>query len=273
MDAKWLRNSFFYFIVLVFLIAFLVAIFNRGGSSNPNDLSALMAAAKADARGGHQDVLVQDGQNLTLTGRPNGGPEIHASLGSNDTLSQYLTLYHVDPTTIQIKNQPPSSLNAWIGIFGGFIPVLIFGGLLLFMMRQAQGSNNQALSFGKSRARMFTGNRPTVTFMDVAGVGEGQQELAEGAEFFKYPEKVAALGARIPRGVLLIGSPGTGKTLLARAVAGEAGGPLFRISGSQVVGMFGGGGARPLRGLFGPGQGNAPHTVLVGGIDGVGPQR
>ena len=94
MDAKWLRNSFFYFIVLVFLIAFLVAIFNRGGSSNPNDLSALMAAAKADARGGHQDVLVQDGQNLTLTNRPPGGLDIHASLGPNDTLSQYLALYH-----------------------------------------------------------------------------------------------------------------------------------------------------------------------------------
>ena len=107
MDAKWLRNSFFYFIVLVFLIAFLVAIFNRGGGSNPNDLSALMAAAKSDARhytGGQKDVLVQDGQNLTLTSRPNGLQDIHASLGSNDTLSQYLALYHVDPTTIQIKN-------------------------------------------------------------------------------------------------------------------------------------------------------------------------
>jgi cell division protease FtsH len=273
MDAKWLRNSFFYFIVLVFLIAFLVAIFNRGGGSNSNDnLSNLMAAAKADARGGHQDVLVQDGQNLTLTSRPNG-QDVHASLGPNDTLSQYLALYHVDPTTIQIKNQPPSSLNAWIGLFGGFIPVLIFGGLLLFMMRQAQGSNNQALSFGKSRARMFTGNRPTVTFMDVAGVEEAKQELAEVVEFLKYPEKFAALGARIPRGVLLIGSPGTGKTLLARAVAGEAGVPFFSISGSEFVEMFVGVGASRVRDLFDQAKRNAPCIVFVDEIDAVGRQR
>ena len=273
MDAKWLRNSFFYFIVLVFLIAFLVAIFNRGGGSNPTDLTTLMATAKSDASGGHKDVLVQDGQNLTLTNRPPGGSDIHASLGSNDTLSQYLTLYRVDPATIQIKNQPPSSLNAWIGIFGGFIPVLIFGGLLLFMMRQAQGSNNQALSFGKSRARMFTGNRPTVTFMDVAGVEEAKQELAEVVEFLKYPEKFAALGARIPRGVLLIGSPGTGKTLLARAVAGEAGVPFFSISGSEFVEMFVGVGASRVRDLFDQAKRNAPCIVFVDEIDAVGRQR
>src|SRR5437868_2230092 len=273
MDAKWLRNSFFYFIVLVFLIAFLVAIFNRGGGSNSTDLTTLMATAKSDTSGGHKDVLVQDGQNLTLTSRPDNGPDVHASLGSNDTLSQWMTLYHVDPTTIQIKNQPPSSLNAWIGIFGGFIPVLIFGGLLLFMMRQAQGSNNQALSFGKSRARMFTGNRPTVTFMDVAGVEEAKQELAEVVEFLKYPEKFAALGARIPRGVLLIGSPGTGKTLLARAVAGEAGVPFFSISGSEFVEMFVGVGASRVRDLFDQAKRNAPCIVFVDEIDAVGRQR
>src|SRR5205807_4469183 len=104
--------------------------------------------------------------------------------------------------------------------------------VFVFMMRQAQGTNNQALSFGKSRARMFAGNRPTITFADVAGVEEAKQELAEVVEFLKYPDKFAALGARIPRGVLLVGPPGTGKTLLSRAVAGEAGVPFFSISGS-----------------------------------------
>src|SRR5439155_9780644 len=105
------------------------------------------------------------------------------------------------------------------------LPVLLIGGFFIYMMRQAQGTNIQALSFGKSRARMFIGNKPTVTFDDVAGVEEAKQELTEVVEFLKYPEKFSSLGARIPRGVLLVGPPGTGKTMLARAVAGEAGVP------------------------------------------------
>ena len=141
------------------------------------------------------------------------------------------------------------------------------------MMRQAQGSNNQALSFGKSRARMFTGNRPGVTFADVAGVEEAKQELTEVVEFLRYPEKFASLGARIPRGVLLVGSPGTGKTLLSRAVAGEAGVPFFTISGSEFVEMFVGVGASRVRDLFDQAKRNAPCIVFVDEIDAVGRQR
>jgi cell division protease FtsH len=272
-DAKWLRNSFFYLIVLVFLIAVLVAIV-RPGSSNTssNDLTSLMTNAKNDARSGRTDTIILSGQDLTLD-RGTGYDQLHATLGQNETLASYLTLYHIDPSTINIRAQQPSSLNAWLGIIGSFVPVLFFGGLLLFMMRQAQGSNNQALSFGKSRARMFTGNRPTVTFQDVAGVEEAKQELAEVVEFLKYPEKFAALGARIPRGVLLIGSPGTGKTLLARAVAGEAGVPFFSISGSEFVEMFVGVGASRVRDLFDQAKRNAPCIVFVDEIDAVGRQR
>ena len=147
MDAKWLRNSFFYLIVLVFLIVFLIAIFNHGSNTSSTDtMTNLMVAARTDAAhssSASRDTLTQDGQNLTLV-RTNGD-QIHASMGQNDTLAQYLQIYKVDPSTLDIKTQPPSSLNAWIGIFGSFIPILIFGGVLLFMMRQAQGSNNQAL--------------------------------------------------------------------------------------------------------------------------------
>ncbi len=272
-DAKWLRNSFFYLIVLVFLIAVLVAIIRPGSSnSGTNDLTTLMTTAKSDARTGHKDTIILNGQYLTLD-RGAGVDQLHATLGQNETLASYLTLYHIDPNSIQIRAQQPSSLNAWLGIIGSFVPVLFFGGLLLFMMRQAQGSNNQALSFGKSRARMFTGNRPTVTFQDVAGVEEAKQELAEVVEFLKYPEKFAALGARIPRGVLLIGSPGTGKTLLARAVAGEAGVPFFSISGSEFVEMFVGVGASRVRDLFDQAKRNAPCIVFVDEIDAVGRQR
>ena len=146
-------------------------------------------------------------------------------------------------------------------------------GFILFMMRQAQGTNNQALSFGKSRARMFLGNKTVVTFDDVAGVDEAKTELQEVVEFLKYPEKFNSLGARIPRGVLLVGPPGTGKTLMARAVAGEAGVPFFSISGSEFVEMFVGVGASRVRDLFDQAKRNSPCIVFVDEIDAVGRQR
>ncbi len=141
------------------------------------------------------------------------------------------------------------------------------------MFRQAQGTNNQAMSFGKSRARMFLGNKTVVTFSDVAGVDEAKTELQEVVEFLKYPEKFNSLGARIPRGVLLVGPPGTGKTLLARAVAGEAGVPFFSISGSEFVEMFVGVGASRVRDLFDQAKRNSPCIVFVDEIDAVGRQR
>jgi cell division protease FtsH len=153
------------------------------------------------------------------------------------------------------------------------LPVILIGAIFFFMMRQAQGTNNQALSFGKSRARMFLGNKTVVTFLDVAGVDEAKTELQEVVEFLKYPEKFNSLGARIPRGVLLVGPPGTGKTLLARAVAGEAGVPFFSISGSEFVEMFVGVGASRVRDLFEQAKRNSPCIVFVDEIDAVGRQR
>ncbi|UCG82196.1 MAG: ATP-dependent zinc metalloprotease FtsH, partial [Dehalococcoidia bacterium] len=150
---------------------------------------------------------------------------------------------------------------------------ILFGALLLFILRQAQGGSSQAMSFGKSRARLATGDKPTVTFSDVAGVEEAKQELEEVVEFLAYPDKFIALGARIPRGVLLIGPPGTGKTLLARAVAGEAGVPFFSISGSEFVEMFVGVGASRVRDLFDQAKRNAPCIIFVDEIDAVGRHR
>jgi len=167
--------------------------------------------------------------------------------------------------------------SATFGIIGSLLlsllPVLLIGGFFIYMMRQAQGTNNQALSFGKSRARMFIGNKPATTFDDVAGVDEAKQELTEVVEFLKYPEKFSTLGARIPRGVLLVGPPGTGKTMLARAVAGEAGVPFFSISGSEFVEMFVGVGASRVRDLFDQAKRNAPCIVFIDEIDAVGRQR
>jgi cell division protease FtsH len=145
--------------------------------------------------------------------------------------------------------------------------------VIYFMLRQAQGTNNQALSFGKSRARMFTGDQPTVTFEDVAGADEAKEELKEVVEFLKEPEKFISLGARIPKGVLLVGSPGTGKTLLAKAVSGEAGVPFFSISGSEFVEMFVGVGASRVRDLFDQAKRHSPCIVFVDEIDAVGRHR
>jgi cell division protease FtsH len=176
-----------------------------------------------------------------------------------------------DQTQYEVKQQAD---NSWIGlVLTGLLPLLIIGGFIYFMMRQAQGTNNQALSFGKSRARMFLGNKQVVTFNDVAGVDEAKTELQEVVEFLKFPEKFNTLGARIPRGVLLVGPPGTGKTLLARAVAGEAGVPFFSISGSEFVEMFVGVGASRVRDLFDQAKRNSPCIVFVDEIDAVGRQR
>jgi len=172
---------------------------------------------------------------------------------------------------ISVEKAP--QLGNYLGILGFLLPTVVLVAAFLFMMRQAQGTNNQALSFGKSRARLFTGNKPTITFADVAGVEEAKQELTEVVEFLKYPEKFNALGARIPRGVLLVGPPGTGKTMLARACAGEAGVPFFSISGSEFVEMFVGVGASRVRDLFDQAKRNSPCIIFVDEIDAVGRHR
>jgi cell division protease FtsH len=153
------------------------------------------------------------------------------------------------------------------------VPFLLMALLLVFLLRQAQSGGSQALSFGRSRAKLQSENRPKVTFNDVAGVEEAKEELGEVVEFLKYPKKFQALGARIPKGVLLLGPPGSGKTLLARAIAGEAGVPFFSISGSDFVEMFVGVGASRVRDLFEQAKKSAPCIVFIDEIDAVGRQR
>ncbi len=174
---------------------------------------------------------------------------------------------------VELEIKEPSDLGTVISLVTYILPALLVVGLIWFMLRQAQGSNNQALSFGKSRARMFTGDQPTVTFDDVAGVEEAKEELYEVVEFLKEPEKFITLGARIPKGVLLIGKPGTGKTLMAKAVSGEAAVPFFSISGSEFVEMFVGVGASRVRDLFDQAKRHSPCIVFVDEIDAVGRQR
>src|SRR5579884_1968494 len=282
MDARWFRNSFIWLIVMVFLLAIAFQVFHQNNpTSKPLNLTgkhSLVSMVKRDVARGIKINISQSGDTLTIT---QAGDQTHyqTSFTESTGVIQFLQSNGVKTGSQAFANyvvyneQAPSQWGNWITGLIGFLPLIFFGALILFMMRQAQGSNNQALSFGKSRARMFAGNRPTITFADVAGVEEAKQELAEVVEFLKYPDKFAALGARIPRGVLLVGPPGTGKTLLSRAVAGEAGVPFFSISGSEFVEMFVGVGASRVRDLFDQAKRNAPCIIFIDEIDAVGRQR
>ena len=183
-------------------------------------------------------------------------------------------IYEYNKTAAQpIKVKLHNTSNWWIHILTALLPFLLIVAFGIFFMRQMQMGSNKALSFGKSRARLFTESAPKVTFADVAGCDEAKEELQEVIEFLKDPQKFQKLGGKIPKGVLLIGHPGTGKTLLARAVAGEAGVPFFSISGSDFVEMFVGVGASRVRDLFEQGKKNAPCIVFIDEIDAVGRHR
>jgi cell division protease FtsH len=270
-DNRWLKNSFVYLIILVAALALFFNYFNNTQSqTSEKGINEVLADAKTgkvaliEAQTGSSDILVT--YNDTKT-------KVHSRLESADTITDLLLKAGVDPGTVDVKVGAAPAWGGLLNIFTILLPVLLMIGFFIFFMRQAQGSNNQALSFGKSRARMFSGDKPTITFADVAGQEEAKQDLTEVVEFLKFPDKFAALGARIPRGVLMVGPPGTGKTLLSRAVAGEAGVPFFSISGSEFVEMFVGVGASRVRDLFDQAKRNAPCIVFIDEIDAVGRQR
>ena len=176
------------------------------------------------------------------------------------------------PVTVDPKAESNGN-DIWVVILQTLIPVLIFGFFLMMIFRASQGQGNQALSFGKSKARLYGNEKTKVTFSEVAGNNEAKEDLSEVVEFLKFPKKFENTGARIPKGVLLVGSPGTGKTLLARAVAGEADVPFFSISGSEFVEMFVGVGASRVRDLFAKAKKNAPCIIFIDEIDAVGRRR
>ncbi|MCJ7696319.1 MAG: ATP-dependent zinc metalloprotease FtsH [Anaerolineaceae bacterium] len=230
----------------------------------------------SDIKAGLISEILENENQLTI--KYTNGTIKESSHNPNATLIQELSILGVTPEEftspgLSIDVKLPS---AWVGILsaaGYILPFLLMIGVFWFIFRQAQGSNNAAMSFSKSKARMFSGEHPTVTFEDVAGVDESKEELLEIVEFLKEPQKFIALGARIPKGVLLVGSPGTGKTLMAKAVSGEAGVPFFSISGSEFVEMFVGVGASRVRDLFEQAKRHSPCIVFVDEIDAVGRHR
>ena len=264
-----MRNSFIYLLIIVAVIAIFFTLIRGFGGTKERDFSEILDWAKD---GQVQKIEVQ-GEKLTVY---RGTEKFKSRIGKETDILQVFRNEGVEttgPNGVPVKFKGGGGLGSIFGILLTFLPLIFFGALILFMMRQAQGSNNQTMSFGRSRARLLMVNRPTVTFNDVAGVEEAKTELQEVVEFLKYPERFLSLGARIPKGVLLVGQPGTGKTLMARAVAGEAAVPFFSISGSEFVEMFVGVGAARVRDLFDQAKRNAPCIVFVDEIDAVGRHR
>src|SRR4051794_14528758 len=270
-DLKRLRSGAVWVILVIAVIKLWFFVVNGDNSTTTKDFSTVVGEIN------HGDVskLVQNqgSDKVKVVYKNDNTHDAKTILPPNTNLIEALKDYGVNLTAVDIEVTAASRWGSWLSAFTFILPTLFLIGIFVFMMRQAQGSNNQAISFGKSRARLFTGNKPTVTFADVAGVEEAKEELVEVVEFLKYPDKFQALGARIPRGVLLVGPPGTGKTLLSRAVAGEAGVPFFSISGSEFVEMFVGVGASRVRDLFDQAKKSAPCIVFVDEIDAVGRQR
>jgi cell division protease FtsH len=276
-NGKWLRTSFFWLLILLIAVLIIVFIFRPQTETKPTSVSTILSDLKTDISNHQLDTLTVTNENIILLrGQTTNAPQEAATINSNFDTTSVLKENNIDysnPQLLTLQFETPSPIWGWLETLLGFVPFILLGLLLIFLFRRAQGSNNQAVSFGKSRARIFMGNKPSVTFMDVAGVEEAKQELQEIVEFLKYPDKFAALGARIPKGLLLVGPPGTGKTLISRAVAGEAGVPFFSISGSEFVEMFVGIGASRVRDLFEQAKRNSPCIVFVDEIDAVGRQR
>lgn len=274
MNSNRSQSFVIYFLLLVAIGAMLyVGLRQDSGATQPLTINELASDIQS---GSVARVIIQSDDSVHVVYK--SGKEADSHKESTATLVDQLVALGVTPAqlsaqSIQIEVRPPSQ---WAGILNSLLyilPVILMAGVLWFIFRQAQGSNNAAMAFGKSRARMFSGEHPTVTFEDVAGVEESKQELAEVVEFLKEPQKFIQLGARIPKGVLLVGPPGTGKTLLAKAVSGEAGVPFFSISGSEFVEMFVGVGASRVRDLFDQAKRHSPCIVFVDEIDAVGRQR
>ena len=272
------RTQSYIVYVLLFIAIIVLVVFGFNKSSGANNVLTINQVASEVIHGNITKITVEE-DALTVY-YPDGSTKT-ATKEPTTTLVDQLLALGVTPEELSSDNGSKllievKAASQWVNILNSllyFLPFLLLGIAFFFIFKQAQGSNNAAMSFGKSRARMFSGDHPTVTFADVAGVDESKEELKEVVEFLREPQKFVALGARIPKGVLLVGPPGTGKTLLAKAVSGEAGVPFFSISGSEFVEMFVGVGASRVRDLFDQAKRNSPCIVFVDEIDAVGRQR
>ncbi len=259
------KNAGFVALILLFALIFYAAF------KQPANLKEVpFSQAISDANNGRTSSIVVKGDELDITPKGKTSPTEKSFMESGSSIYEQ----GLKQGKVTLVNKPNNNGNSfWGQLVVGVLPVIVIAFILILMFRSAQGQGNQALSFGKSRARLYGTEKGKVTFTDVAGNDEAKQDLEEVVEFLKYPKKFEGVGAKIPKGVLLIGPPGTGKTLLARAVAGQANAPFFSISGSEFVEMFVGVGASRVRDLFNKAKKNAPCIIFIDEIDAVGRRR
>lgn len=255
------------FVAMLILIGAVVyAAYNQPSKLEQKPYSQVVS----EANDGQYKKITISGSEVEVTRQDEDKPSIESQKDPNSTIADD----GIDTSKVEVEYKAPSDGGGFLAQLGiALLPVILIGFILFFMLRSAQGQGNQAMSFGKSRARLYGNEKDKVTFKDIAGSDEPKQDLQEIVEFLKYPKKFENVGARIPKGVLLVGPPGTGKTMLARAVAGEANTPFFSISGSEFVEMFVGVGASRVRDLFAKAKKNAPCIIFVDEIDAVGRRR
>ena len=264
--SKAMRLTLFWAVIIVTALV-LWAVY--APQQNLKDVSFSDVISRANA--GEIAKIEIEGEQLTITPKGQSQPtERSYKEGGSSIYEQGLK--QDSKTEIAVKKPSDTSNTLW-NLATLLVPVLLFGGFFFLMFRQAQGQSNQALGFGRSKARLYGNEKDKVFFKDIAGNNEAKEDLVEVVDFLKHPKKFRDLGAKIPKGVLLVGPPGTGKTMLARAVAGEAGVPFFSISGSEFVEMFVGVGASRVRDLFAKAKKNAPCIIFVDEIDAVGRRR
>ncbi len=265
-NTGWWRTILFFAIVGFFILSFVAVLFPQ---QNLKEVTFSDVIRRANA--GQIDKLEIQSDVVTVT--PKGSDKPTEKTIKEAGSSIYEQGLNKDAKVAVSFKKPSETENAIWNIASLIIPALLIGGLIFFMFRQAQGQSNQAMGFGKSKARLYGNEKSKVTFSEVAGNEEAKQDLSEVVDFLKHPKKFEDVGAKIPKGVLLVGPPGTGKTMLARAVAGEADVPFFSISGSEFVEMFVGVGASRVRDLFEKAKKNAPCIIFIDEIDAVGRRR
>jgi len=260
-----MRNAGFIALIVLLLLVVYSAL------NQPSTLKTIpITEAIKNANDGDYSNFAISGNEIQITVKG----KTKATLKSYEEQNANLKTEGLNYSKVNISaSAATSSSSTWLGILETIGPVIAIGVILYIMMKSAQGQGNQALSFGKSRARLYGNEKEKVNFTDIAGSDEAKQDLEEVVEFLKFPKKFSAVGARIPKGVLLVGPPGTGKTMLSRAVAGEANVPFFSISGSEFVEMFVGVGASRVRDLFAKAKKNAPCIIFIDEIDAVGRRR
>jgi len=259
------------FLIYAFLAIFGLFLFYSFFSQAKITKEVPLSEVITDVKDGKVEKIEVDGARLNV--QLKDGQTITSRKEDNEVLTETLKNSNIDPSTVAITVKDQSFSQVWITVLTTILPIVLMVAFFFFIFRQAREAGGQVFSFGQSKARLFSKDMPKVTFADVAGVDEAKKELEEVVEFLKHPEKFRALGARTPKGVLLVGPAGTGKTLLARGVAGEAGVPFFSVAGSEFMEMLVGVGASRVRDLFGNAKKAAPSIIFIDEVESIGRMR